>query len=306
MPTHKVNLDALIKREDFESGGAESIGGREPIFKVEDLSSDRLYFSVLRKPDFQRPTNNWTAEMIVDLVKSWLDGNLVPALILWHSKQSGKVFVVDGAHRLSALIGWVNDDYGDGALSRAFFDEIQPAQAKFHTQTQELMAQKVGSYKELHRIGLKPLATDDPDQVRRARAIATLQPFLQKVEGDAQTAETSFLKINSNPAMIDPTDLDLIRARRKPNAIATRALMRAGTDYYVNLAKFREIDKLAKQVYGIVFGQILDINTQSADVPRAGQPYSSEAFKMVIDMVNMFNGVTPGRNRRKAARKKYK
>ena len=293
LPTHKVNLDALIKREDFESGGAESIGGREPIFKVEDLSSDRLYFSVLRKPDFQRPTNNWTPEMIVDLVKSWLDGDLVPALILWHSKQSGKVFVVDGAHRLSALIGWVNDDYGDGPLSRAFFSEIPQAQVKFHKQTQELMTQRVGSYKELHRMGLKPLSTDNPDQVRRARAIATLQPFLQKVEGDAQTAETSFLKINSNPAMIDPTDLDVIRARRKPNAIATRALMRAGTDYYAKLAKAKEIDSLAKDVYGIVFGQILDLSTRSADVPRAGQPYSSEAFKMVIDMVNMFNDITP-------------
>lgn len=295
MSTHKVNLDALIRREDFEFGTVESIGGREPIFKVEDLSSDRLYFSVLRKPDFQRPTNNWTPEMIVDLVKNWLDGNLVPALILWHSKQSGKVFVVDGAHRLSALIGWVNDDYGDGTLSQAFFDDIDisPAQKKFHTQTQALMKEEVGTYKELHRIGLNPLPTDDLDKIRRARAIATLQPFIQKVEGDAQTAEASFLKTNSNPALIDPTDLDVICARRKPNAIATRALMRAGTDYYAKLVLFKEIDALAKETYGIVFGQILDMNTQSSDVPRAGQPYSSDAFKMVIDMVNMFNGVTP-------------
>jgi len=293
MPTHKVNLDALIKREDFETGGADGVGGKEPIFKVEELSNDRMYFTVLRKPDFQRTTNNWTPEMIVDLVKSWLDSDLVPALILWHSKQSGKVFIVDGAHRLSALIGWVNDDYGDGSISAGFFDEIPPAQAKFHKTTQELMAQRVGAYKELHRMAMNPLPTDDPDKIRRGRAIATLQPAIQKVEGDAQTAENSFLKINSNPATIDPTDLDLIRARRKPNAIATRALMRAGTDYYAKLAKVKEIDTLAKEVHGIVFGPILELNTQSPDVPRAGQPYSSEAFKMVLDMVNMFNGVTP-------------
>jgi hypothetical protein len=293
MPTHKVNLDSLIKREDFETGGADGVGGKEPIFKVEELSHDRMYFTVLRKPDFQRTTNNWTPEMIVDLVKSWLDGDLVPALILWHSKQSGKVFVVDGAHRLSALIGWVNDDYGNGTISTGFFDEIPPAQVKFHKTTQELMAQRVGSYKELHRMAMNPLPTDDPDRIRRGRAIATLQPAIQKVEGDAQAAENSFLKINANPAIIDPTDLDLIRARRKPNAIATRALMRAGTDYYAKLAKVKEIDTLAKEVHGIVFGPILELNTQSPDVPRAGQPYSSEAFKMVLDMVNMFNGVTP-------------
>jgi hypothetical protein len=293
MPTYRVNLDALIKREDFETGGADSVGGKEPIFKVEELSLDRMYFSVLRKPDFQRPTNNWTPEMIVDLVKSWLDGDLVPALILWHSKQSGKVFVVDGAHRLSALIGWVNDDYGDGPISRTFFDEIPPAQIRFHKHTKELMAQRVGSYAELHRMGLNALPTDDPNKVRRARAIATLQPDIQRVEGDARTAENSFLKINSNPATIDPTNLDLIRARRKPNAIATRALMRAGTDYFAKLAKVKEIDALAKEVHGIVFGPILELNTLSPDVPRAGQPYSSEAFKMVLDMVNMFNDVTP-------------
>jgi hypothetical protein len=293
MPTHKVNLDALIKREDFESGIAvASISGPEPVFKVEELSADRLYFSVLRKPDFQRPTNNWTPEMIVDLVKSWLDGDLVPALILWHSKQSGKVFIVDGAHRLSALIAWVNDDYGDGQISRGFFDEILPAQVKFHRQTQELMAQKVGSYKELHRMALKPLATDDQNKVRRGRAIATLQPAIQKVE-NATAAEQSFLKINANPATIDPTELDVIRARRKPNAIATRALMRAGTDYFISLAKADEIDALAKEVHKIVFGQLLELNSKSPDVPRAGQPYSNEAFKMVLDMVNMFNNVTP-------------
>ncbi len=293
MATHKVNLDALIKREDFETGtGVAGTAGPEPVFKVEELSSDRLYFSVLRKPDFQRPTNNWTPELIVDLVRSWLDGDLVPALILWHSRQSGKVFIVDGAHRLSALIGWVNDDYGDGPISRTFFDEIPPVQVKFHKQTQDLMAQKVGSYKDLHRMALKPLSTDDSDKVRRGRAIATLQPAIQKVD-NAQAAEHSFLKINSNPATIDPTELDLIRARRKPNAIATRAMMRAGTDYFVNLAKAAQIDALAKEVHKIVFGQFLELNSQSPDIPRAGQPYSNEAFKMVLDMVNVFNNVTP-------------
>jgi hypothetical protein len=263
--THKVNLDALIMREDFETEtDAEGTTGPEPVFKVEELSSDRLYFSVLRKPDFQRPTNNWTPELIVDLVRSWLDGDLVPALILWHSRKSGKVFIVDGAHRLSALIGWVNDDYGDGAISQAFFDDISPVQVRFHKQTQELMAQKVGSYKELHRMALKPLSTDDPDKVRRGRAIATLQPAIQKVD-NAQAAEHSFLKINANPATIDPTELDLIRARRKPNAIATRAMMRAGKDYFVNLAKAAEIDALAKEVHKIVFGQFLELNTKSPD-----------------------------------------
>jgi hypothetical protein len=294
MPTHQVNLDALIIREDFESTGSTESTGNMPLFKVEELALNRMYFTVLRKPYFQRPTNNWTPEMIVALVESYLDGTLVPALILWHSKTSGKVFIIDGAHRLSALIGWVNDDYGDGPISRGFFgNDIPPAQVKFHKQTQELMEKRVGSYKSLHRAGISPIPSDNPNMVLRGRAIGTLQPDIQKVVGDAEIAESSFLKINTNPATIDPTDFDVIRARKKPNAIATRALMRAGLSYFAKLARAKEIDILAHEVYDIVFGQVVELGTQSPDIPRAGQPYSSEAFKMVLDMVNIFNDVTP-------------
>ena len=42
---------------------------------------------------------------------------------MWESKLNGKLFVIDGAHRLSALMAWVNDDYGNGILSKSFFGE---------------------------------------------------------------------------------------------------------------------------------------------------------------------------------------
>lgn len=42
-----------------------------------------------------------------------------------------------------------------------------------------------------------------------------------------------------------------------------------------------------------MFGQIAEITSKSSDVPRAGQSYSSDAFKMVLDMINIFNGITP-------------
>ena len=100
--THLVNLDALIRREDFESGDAIS-GPGEPIFKLSELERTALYFSVLRKPDFQRDTMDWSPQMIVEFVKSFLDGEVIPALILWHSKTTGKVFTIDGAHRLILL-----------------------------------------------------------------------------------------------------------------------------------------------------------------------------------------------------------
>ncbi len=90
--THQVNLDCLLQREDFESSAEGSIVGNEPLFKVEELQKGKLYFSVLRKPDFQRMTANWSPSMIVGFIRSFLDGELIPSIIIWHSKKSGKVF----------------------------------------------------------------------------------------------------------------------------------------------------------------------------------------------------------------------
>ncbi len=295
MPTHLVNLDALIQREDFESGDVVS-GAGEPLFKLEELESKRMYFKTLRKPDFQRQTADWSPQMIVGLIKSFLDGELIPALILWHSKTTGKIFVIDGSHRLSALIAWVNDDYGDGAISRDFFAyNVNPAQARFHTITQKLMADAVGTYRELYFAANSVNADESSIKVRRGRTITTRLLSIQKVEGDASVAEKSFFTINQNPATISPTELTVIQARHKPNAIATRALISAGTGhkYWGKLPKAAEIEALSRSAYDLLFGKIVEIESQTPDLPRAGQPYSAEAFAMLLDMVNIFNDVTP-------------
>src|SRR5215216_7360147 len=174
MPTHLVNLDALIQREDFESSpDAAGTLGNEPLFKLEELERGKMFFAVLRKPDFQRDTNNWSPEMIVEFVKSFLDNELIPSIIIWHSKQTNKVFIIDGAHRVSALIAWVNDDYGDGFMSKAFFGTkgISTAQAKLAKQTRDLMAEQIGTYRDLHHYGLNPAETQDATVKRRAFAI---------------------------------------------------------------------------------------------------------------------------------------
>lgn len=296
MPTHLVNLDSLIKREDFEASEDGATVGNEPLFKLEELAKDKLYFSVLRKPDFQRQTDNWSPETIVEFIKSFLDNELIPSIIIWHSRETGKVFVIDGAHRVSALIAWVNDDYGDGVISRMAWNfKVPEAQVKLHRKTQELM-KDVGTFAELVHVGLNPNSAKNDIQLRRARAIATRQQHIQRVEGSAQIAEQSFFKINGNAVSIDETELSVIRARRKPNTIATRALIAAGKGhkYWGRFAEnASKIESLAEDVYNSLFGQIVEIGSQSPDLPRAGQPYSSEAFKMVLDLVNIFNEITP-------------
>lgn len=295
MPTHRVNLDALIAREDFESGdkGLPADQGSGAI-TPQQLASNGLVFNNLRKPDFQRPTNNWTPDAIVRLIEAFLDGMLIPAVIIWHSSDSGRFFVIDGAHRLGALIGWVNDDYGDGPISRKFYGGETSDFKRLHDETRKLMHLRVGSYQEVLAAGTEGGLGDEEYQkkVRRGRRCNRLID-VQTVEGGASAAERSFLAINEFPVRIDPTELSVTKARRKPNVLATRALMRAGAQYYSHLPRAAEITDLAKKAYGIVFGQIKEIDTQSPDVPRAGKPYSQEAFRLVLDMVNYFNEISP-------------
>jgi hypothetical protein len=87
------------------------------------LEQGRPLFAILRKPDFQRVTANWSSEKVADFVSSFINEEFVPSLIMWESQLNGKLFVIDGAHRLSALMGWVNNDYGNGAISKKFFGD---------------------------------------------------------------------------------------------------------------------------------------------------------------------------------------
>ncbi|MEH2463120.1 hypothetical protein [Nostoc sp.] len=58
-------------------------------------------------------------------MKTFIEGDLIPVISLWRSP-GGYLFVIDGSHRLSALAAWVNDDYGDGTISKLFYDSIIP------------------------------------------------------------------------------------------------------------------------------------------------------------------------------------
>ena len=67
MSTNTVNLDALIKRDDFAGDmSARGISERQRI-QVTDLESGFL-LPALRKPDFQRETSYWSPQKVVDLV----------------------------------------------------------------------------------------------------------------------------------------------------------------------------------------------------------------------------------------------
>ena len=299
MPTHLVNLEALIPREDFEtSENQPSLSNMGQEIRIDDFEDGRPYSSITRKPDFQRLTTNWSPARLSEFVKSVVDGELIPALILWRFPLTGNVFVIDGAHRLSALIAWVRDDYGNGAISRASLNNsVPPEQSSFDAQTRALIEGEVGSYENCVASRDSNVRLQMRSQGKGPRTL--LRPLaVQKVEGGTEAAENSFFKINGNPAVIDATELGILKARRKANAIATRALINAGRGhkYWGNFSPDVQgrIETVAAETYGLLFKPILESDLQKTlDVPIAGRSYSGEAFKMVFDLVNMVNAITP-------------
>ena len=94
-PTNKsmatrVNLDAIIPRDDFDEtvAASRSPGTRKDKLSVGDLVLGEFFFGALRKPDFQRETSEWDPLKIVSLIESFLAGDLIPAVILWQSKNN--------------------------------------------------------------------------------------------------------------------------------------------------------------------------------------------------------------------------
>src|SRR5687768_775944 len=265
----KVNLDALIVREDFEVEVSNPIPGTmKTTMSINDLENNNLFFQVLRKPDFQRETSAWDAKKICDFVESFIDGDLIPAIILWRSS-GGYSFIVDGSHRISALAAWINDDYGDGPLSRSFYEERIPNdQRDVAEKTRELIYKRIGTYQD-HMHAFKNQDKANSEILDRAKKLATQSIYLQWIPGDSSKAEESFFKINQKAAPIDASEKRVLRARRKPNGIATRAIIRGGKGHKYWSAfsedNQKKTEKLAKEIQGILFNPELETPIKTLD-----------------------------------------
>jgi hypothetical protein len=68
----KVNLDAMIRREDF---AREIKGAPAPSIirelKLSDLLPSAAIRRQLRKPEFQRETNHWTHDQVLKLLTAF-------------------------------------------------------------------------------------------------------------------------------------------------------------------------------------------------------------------------------------------
>ena len=90
----KINLDALIQREDFQVTDQTNSGTKKSTISVVDLEQDSFFFSTIRKPDFQRETNEWDGPKIMEFLESFLDGDLIPAISAAQASPPNPVCVV--------------------------------------------------------------------------------------------------------------------------------------------------------------------------------------------------------------------
>jgi len=285
--TRRVNLDAMIPREDFAIQEEESAIDLLRDFPIGYLASDNAILKLLRKPDFQRETNHWTPDQIATFVASFVDNEVIPSLILWRSPTY--VFVIDGGHRLSALRAWMLDDYGDGPASLTFYKgEISDDQKRVAKRTRRLIEQRIGRFTKLKEMVDSKVASDE---VRRAKVLFTRALTLQWVTGTADVAETSFFKINSQGTPLDETEEMLIRNRRKPIAISARAILRAGAGHKYwsafEEAVREEIEGRASDFYDLLFEPEIDQPLKTLDVPLGGSVSPVDALSLLIEFLTI-------------------
>lgn len=300
-PNTSVNLDALIKRADLATRGEE--GEDISSLAVTGLEPKGFLYPALRKPDFQRETASWSPEQVADLVETFLRRDLIPAVILWRAGHH--VFVIDGAHRLSALIAWVHDDYGDGAVSRAFFhDFISEDQRRAATRTRELIAASAGSYQD-HKMAIDFPHNARADVADRAQRIGWQEIQAQWIRNaDHEKAEKSFFRINQGGTKIDAVEQRILKARGSANALSARAIMRGGTgnNYWNSFpANSQErIAQLGRETHDLLFAPALDLPIKTLDVPLGGSGYAPKTLPFVFDLVNAVNkaGAADASNRR--------
>lgn len=285
--TSLVNLDAMIKREDFAASGGEDLTSHENVqtISLREFTDGGLIGPNLRKPDFQRETNHWRPEQVCSLLECFVNGDLIPSVILWQSPTC--LFVIDGGHRLSVLRAWVEDDYGDGPISQQFFGyQISEEQKRNAAKTREFVKKKVGTWQ--HFVSKLKSDTATPDEKRKLNVIVSRGIPIQWVKGDADKAESSFFKINTKGTPLDSVEELLLKNRKKPISVASRAIIRAGKGhkYWSSFSTdhSERIEELSKKIHSAFFDPEINRPIKTLDLPLGGPKGVRAALETLIEL----------------------
>ena len=275
-PDKAVNLDALLARSDFFEITEEQSESNE--LRITDLEPG-IVFNRLRKPDFQRETANWEPSQIVGLIETFASGDIIPSIILWES--GARIFVIDGAHRLSALIGWIRNDLGAGELSQALYGtRISAHQRRMHNETMNLIDRGVGRW--------------DAFKNKHVQwSMKTLQ--VQWIRGrTAEQAAKAFVRINQGGTEIDPVEERILRTARSALSVATRTIVRGGTghpywQHFTDAEAKRDVPVLGAEVHRRLYEPPLELPIKTLDLPLAGASHGPHALRLAFDLVALSN-----------------
>jgi len=275
----------MIRRADFaEQSQSQNTLELSQQVNIEQIAGNGPFVKLCRKPDFQRETNQWSPNQVSALIKSFAYGELIPSLILWKSDNYN--FVIDGAHRLSALRAWTNDDYGDKGVSSAFFGgKLGDEQISKAKTTRRMVEREVGRYSHFHQAYMDDTTDDEIQSL--ASNIFSRSLHVQWIQGSQEVAESSFFKINSQGTALDKTEELLLRHRSKPHAIASRSVVRAATGHKYWSAfptQQDEIEELAESLHGKLFSPELKEPIKTLDLPIGGTSSPVDALKMLVDI----------------------
>ena len=285
----KVNLDALIPRADFVE--SKTTPGERPAFDQLNLghllenseSNFASIYHLIRKPDFQRETNEWDKKRILGIIQAWMNKSFVPSIILWQNAHTGIIYVIDGAHRLSALLSYINDDYGDREISHKFysFNKIPEAEIELADDTRKYIEKKLGgSFKEIMKSG-----GTKADKFKNGRF------DVQFVPGDAQVAETSFFKINQQGVALNPTEKKLCIGRDLPICLATRIIMKGGggEQYWKNFTAENQTkaSTIATELHSLIFDPPYKLEAKSAVLHQPLGGSITNAMPMIYTLLDI-------------------
>jgi len=226
-----------------------------------------------RKPEFQRATHYWNDDKIIDLLRSVINGYIIPGVILWYNHKTEQVFVLDGAHRLSVIRAWVTDDWGDSikAKKRGF---VEPSEINAAKRIRERVNTEIGSFAHCQNVGELYSELIDEDKLPKEHmseqdfllgkfirnAPFTFQVPIQWVIGDYNVAEQSFIKINMGGQPLDDKQRKFIEFRRSPVIRAINGVATNGTNDAYWLDFKDECKLLSEQLYEILFSNSLTSN----------------------------------------------
>jgi hypothetical protein len=280
-----VNLDAMIARADFALlKNEENQHDNFDRITIQHFTSEGLTGKIIRKPDFQRETNHWTPQQVLSLLECFVSGDLIPSVILWKSPTF--LFVIDGGHRLSVLKAWVEDDYGDGYISLKYFeDSISANQKKAAKKTRELVNAKIGSYQEFR----KKVEAGEIDA--KISSILSRALPVQWVPGDADKAEASFFKINTQGTPLDQIEEALLEYRKRAIAISARAIIRAGRGHKYwskfNQENTNKIETVAKKLHLTLFEPEIKTPIRNLDLPLGGSKGIRTALQIIVEYLSI-------------------